>query len=333
MTTREEYVANVLDNEHRRPAIKQSAQAFMPSNVALIKYWGKRDAELNLPLVSSISYTLHENYGSNTRVTLSSEDRMELDGMALSPKDPAFQSAMRFLDLFRAKGEFFDITTLNTIPTAAGLASSASGFAALTECMVLMKGWTLSPRSKSMLARLGSGSAARSFFSGIVMMDKGTQKDGMDCYAGTCKPQARMRTRMAVLLVDRERKAMSSREAMRISMETSSLADEWPAVHKKHLAQALAALKDADFHALGYVVEENALFLHELLRKSKPSIVYDKPETVALRNNIVKWREKDGLPVYFTQDAGPNLKMIFPMTLKKDIENLLKEQNLDYFIA
>lgn len=324
MTARAEYVARLLGPLHRTPAQNDRAAAFMPSNIALVKYWGKRPGPLNLPLVSSLSYTL-DGYGTETEISLAKADTVEMNGAVLAPGDEAAIKIKDYLDLFRAEGEHYRVVTRNNIPTAAGVASSASGFAALLSAIIKMKGWDVPLREQSMLARLGSGSAARSFWPGLVLWHKGDRADGMDCFAE--QVLAAPAFRMAVLLLDKGKKEWSSRRAMEISLATSPLAAAWPEEQRRHLDAALAA---QDFAALGPVVEANAVLLHSLLERSSPSIVFDRPETALWKKKIRAWRE-EGLPVYFTQDAGPNLKLIFPFEIKDKIHGKLTAEGIDYF--
>jgi diphosphomevalonate decarboxylase len=324
MTPQEQYVQKILGPLHRAPAQNRIASAFMPSNIALVKYWGKRDGALNLPLVSSLSYTL-DNYGTTTELSLADADSVELNGQPLAPVDADFLKLHAFLNLFRAEGERYRVATRNNIPTAAGVASSASGFAALLETLVKLKGWNIAAKEKSMLARLGSGSAARSFWPGVVLWHKGARDDGMDCFA---EPTAiKEKFHMTVLLFDKEKKQISSRRAMELSLKTSPLAQGWPAKQQQHLDAVLSA---PDFQTLGEAVEENAVLLHDLLARSSPPIVFDKLETTTWKQKIRDWR-KHGVPVYFTQDAGPNLKLIFPFEFKDVVEGELKNRSIDYF--
>lgn len=322
MLTRGQYVERITGG--RQAARSDSAEAFMPSNIALVKYWGKRRGELNLPLVSSLSYTL-EGYGTKTRIALADRDSAELNGKPATDED--LKKITAFLDLFRAPGEHYRVVTENNIPTAAGVASSASGFAALTSAILALKGLEIPLKGQSMLARLGSGSAARSFWPGLVLWHKGERDDGMDCYA---EPLARAPGFcMAVLLLDQGKKPWSSRQAMEISLSTSPLAAEWPAAQQRHLDAALAA---RDVETLGAVAEENAVLLHRLLAESSPSIVFDLPETTVWKQKVREWRA-GGLPVWFTQDAGPNLKLLFPLKNKEIMAENLRGQGVDYFIV
>lgn len=264
---------------------------FAPTNIALIKYWGKRCALTHQPLVSSLSLTLP---GWGTTTTLGYTDGADIiDG-------PGPERIRAFLDRFREPGEAFSVHTSNNIPTSAGLASSASGFAALTMAIDQLKGWNLSKAELSAMARLGSGSACRSFWDGLVLWDKDT---------GAAAPLGIMPDWFCMigLLIDPQPKPISSRRAMEISLAQSPLAQEWPTEHARELALAMQYLTPDTFRQLGEVVEQNAIRMHRLLETS--GISYDTQETLLWKKRLQTWRE-EGWPVYFTQDAGPNLKIL-----------------------
>lgn len=319
------YVDEVLCGAARRAAVRQSASVFMPSNIALVKYWGKRPGPLNLPLVSSLSYTLGD-YGTTTRVSLAEGDAAQLNGRPAGAAEAA--KIFAFLDLFRAEGECFNVVTDNNIPTAAGVASSASGFAALTAAIVALKGWDVPLQRQTMLARLGSGSASRSFWPGTVLWHKGIRDDGLDCYADPVTLPVQD-IRMAVLLLESGQKEISSRRAMDISLATSPLSGEWPVRQQAHLDAVLAA---PDMTTLGEVIEENAVLMHRLIESATPSISFDTPQTALWKQRIRDWR-RYGLPVWFTQDAGPNLKLIFDARDQSGIASRLAAAGVDFFVV
>ena len=164
---------------------KGAAQTYAPANIALVKYWGKRDEALNLPVTGSLSISLGP-LGSHVELArgAGAADAVWLNGKSL-PVDSSFaQRASAYLDLFRPAPDFvFELKARNTVPTAAGFASSASGFAALAKAVDGLFGWGLGTRELSILARLGSGSAARSLEEGFVEWRAGTAADGMDSFA------------------------------------------------------------------------------------------------------------------------------------------------------
>ncbi len=287
------------------------ATAYAPANIALVKYWGKRDEDLNLPVTGSLSISLGP-LGSHVELARGTggADAIWLNG-ARAPADRSFaQRASAYLDLFRPAADFvFELKARNTVPTAAGFASSASGFAALAKAVDGLFGWGLGTRELSILARLGSGSAARSLEAGFVEWHAGTAADGMDSYAERLNaewPELRVG---AVVLCSAE-KPVGSRAGMKRSVETCEFYREWPGRVARDLAALKAAVAKRDFMALGAVAEANALAMHALMAATRPPIVYALPETVAAMRTVWAAREA-GLPLWFTMDAGPNVKLLF----------------------
>ena len=290
---------------------KGPVSVYAPANIALVKYWGKRDEALNLPVTGSLSISLGP-LGSHVELArgAGAADAVWLNGSPL-PADSSFaRRASAFWDLFRPAPDFaFELKARNTVPTAAGFASSASGFAALAKAADALFGWGLAPRELSILARLGSGSAARSLADGFVEWHAGTAADGMDSYAERLDaewPELRVG---AVVLCSAE-KPIGSREGMKRSVETCEFYREWPGRVAKDLAALKAAIAAKDFAALGETAEANALAMHALMAATRPPIVYALPETMAAMRTIWAARAA-GLALWFTMDAGPNVKLLF----------------------
>ncbi|MBV9576805.1 MAG: hypothetical protein JO149_09300, partial [Gammaproteobacteria bacterium] len=163
---------------------REKGLAFAPTNIALCKYWGKRDIELNLPVTPSLSVALPDK-GAMTTLTVHDKptDTLILNGKELAPQSEFVERVNNYLDLFRPEKDWHLQIDINmNIPVAAGLASSACGFASLISAMNDLFDWKLSARYLSILARLGSGSACRSLWNGFVEWHVGTQPDGMDSY-------------------------------------------------------------------------------------------------------------------------------------------------------
>lgn len=301
---------------------QDSANAFAPSNIALVKYWGKRDTELNLPLTGSLSVSLGD-LGTETRIEGSETDQVILNGETLKPDNLFAIRLLKYIDLFRPNGQCFKIDTQNNIPTAAGLASSASGFAALVKALDQLFGWKLTNQQLSLLARVGSGSACRSIETGFVKWDAGQQTDGLDSFAHAL-PQQWPEFRVGILMVDKAQKPMSSTEAMIKTRETAKRYELWPNRVTQDLPRVEQAIIDLDFDRLGHISENNALEMHACMEDAKPPISFSTAETLELRQKI--WQARaDGLGMYFTQDAGPNIKCLF---LEKDqtaVEELFEQ--------
>lgn len=310
MIARQDVVNRILDGRWR--ASRQAAAAFAPANIALCKYWGKRDVELNLPVTSSLSMSLG-TLGSETRLSLcpsEGADQVVLNGRLLAGDDPFVSRVRTFLDLFRGEGDcLYRLETVNAIPTAAGFASSASGFASLVLALDRLHGWQLTARDLSILARLGSGSACRSMWDGLVEWHAGTAPDGMDSYGEPIESDW-SDLRIGLLVVEAGKKPIGSRAAMQRTVETSLLYKAWPDKVALDLCELRAAIAAKDFERLGRAAESNALAMHATMMAAWPPVVYWLPESLETMRRV--WQARaDGVCVYLTMDAGPNIKLLF----------------------
>lgn len=293
-----------------------SATAVAHPNIALIKYWGKRDERLVLPWTDSLSMTL-DIFPTTTRVRLDPEaghDEATLGGV------PATGEAQRritaFLELVRDMAGLPQravVDTSNTVPTGAGLASSASGFAALAVAAAAAYGLDLDATELSRLARRGSGSASRSVFGGFALWhagrDTGTATDAdLSSYAEPV-PAAAIDPALVIAVVNAGPKAVSSREAMRRTVDTSPLYQPWAASSKDDLADMRAALRRGDLDAVGEIAERNALGMHATMLAARPAVRYLSSATVTVLDSVLQLR-RDGVPAYATMDAGPNVKVL-----------------------
>ena len=285
--------------------------ASAPSNIALVKYWGKRDQRLNLPMTDSLSISLPETHSTTTHLDFcEQQDHFALNGKPLTAESQFAVRLTRYLDHFRPQGAFFKVDTHNSIATAAGLASSASGFAALAKALNQLLAWDLSDQALSVVARLGSGSACRSLWSGFVKWQRGEREDGEDSFAqplshawpGLC---------LGIIEVDASQKAISSREAMQRTVDTSALYQQrWCAQVSDDMQRVDRAIVEQDFDLLGRTAENNALLMHATMADATPSVSYTTEQTVSVRGQVWQCRA-EGVPVYFTQDAGPNIKVLY----------------------
>lgn len=295
--------------------VVDASTASAPVNIALAKYWGKRDEELHLPVTDSFSVALDLHTTTTVRQALS-HDEVVANSQPMSRDSSFYRRCVQFLDLFRPTPSFaFSVSTTNAIPTAAGLASSASGFAALTLALNQFFGWRCDRRALSCLARLGSGSACRSLYPGFVLWQKGVLADGCDSYAIPYDGWWPELT-LAVLMLSSDEKPISSREAMRRSVETSPMYTLWPEQVAKDIASITQSINDRNFSHFGQTVERNALMMHASMLTASPPICYWREETVAAMNAVWQAR-REGVELYCTMDAGPNLKLLF---LNKDAE-------------
>ncbi|MFF1308053.1 diphosphomevalonate decarboxylase [Streptomyces sp. NPDC058307] len=298
----------------REPHTEGCATAVAHPNIALIKYWGKRDERLVLPRTDSLSLTL-DVFPTTTRVRLAPEalhDEVTFGGVPAQGE--ARRRIIAFLELVRERARLPQravVDTENTVPTGAGLASSASGFAALALAASTAYGLDLDPTALSRLARRGSGSASRSIFGGFAIWHAGRDTDpdpDLGSYARPV-PAGDLDPALVVAVVDAGPKTVSSREAMRRTVDTSPLYPSWAASSEDDLAEMRRALLRADLDAVGEIAERNALGMHATMLAARPAVRYLSPATLTVLDSVLQLR-RDGVPAYATMDAGPNVKLL-----------------------
>ena len=290
----------------------QRVAAFAPSNIALTKYWGKRDHTLNLPLASSISVTLGE-LGSLTVCAPNPElaaDVMDVDGQPLD--DAGMTKVRRVLGIIRemaGSNVYAGLNSVNTVPTARGLASSASAFAALATAASHAYGLTLDQGTLSRLARTGSGSASRSIHGGFVQWDVGEAADGSDSQARQLFPAAHWPLTVLVAQVKDGRKKVSSTSGMRMAASDSLTFRGWIEQCGKDVIDCQTALAAKDMDKLAAVVEGNAMAMHGTMMSSRPPLLYWQPATVGIIHTVRELRG-DGTACCFTIDAGSSVVVL-----------------------
>lgn len=291
-----------------------SATAQAQPNIALIKYWGKRDATLNLPLVGSLSVTL-DSLWTRTLVSFDTSRRADditLNGRPLAPTAAAARRITAGLDLLRAQAAVdwrAAVRSENNFPTAAGLASSASGFAALVVAAAQALHLTMDDTALSRLARRCSGSAARSIFGGFVEWQRGERADGEDSVAQPLLAADQWPLHVAVAVTATQAKATSSGAGMRHTVQTSPYLAAWVSTQAADLTAARKAIETRDFQALADLAEHNCLKMHAMIMASRPGLIYWNSATLACLQCVRELRQS-GVPVFFTVDAGPQLKAI-----------------------
>lgn len=296
------------------------------TNIALIKYWGKRDKELFLPMNSSLSLTLDAFY-TDTKVVF--DDQLQADDFYLNQKrqsEKEIQKISRFLDLFREyKGEsrFARVESLNLVPTAAGLASSASAFAALALATAQALQLDLSLEELSTFARRGSGSSTRSLFGGFVEWDKGTCSE--DSVARPIDP-ADWDIAMLVLAVDTSPKKVASREGMDLTVATSPFYAQWVQTAQSDLVAIKEAIAQKDFTRLGQLTEHNGMKMHATTLSANPPFTYWSPASLVAQEAVRTVREQTGLSAYMTMDAGPNVKVLCRASQLDDLIDALSKE-------
>jgi len=312
-------VRAVLGDRYHVAPLHHGGQAFAPTNIALCKYWGKRDQDINLPLTSSLSISLG-NKGATVdlRIHHGAHDEIFLNEYEVDRVSPFSKRLIEFLNLFRHHHEpRFSVHIKSNVPIAAGLASSACGFASLIMALDALFGWKLDQRELSILARLGSGSATRSLWPGFVEWHSGIRGDGMDSH-GVMIEETWPELCIGLLIVSEKAKGIPSREAMQRTVTTSALYSAWPAKVSRDLSLLKQAISVCDFPLLGKTAESNATTMHATMLSAWPPITYAIPETLLAMQQVWQLRS-EGLSLYFTQDAGPNLKLLF---LQKDIDTV-----------
>lgn len=306
-----EIVHHLLGDQLHHMPQTMTDQSFAPINIALCKYWGKRDTQLNLPYNASLSVALPSK-GAFTHLTVidHATDIILFNQNELAPHTTFAKRLIAYLNLFRPYDVWrlkIDITS--NIPVAAGFASSAAGFASIILALNQLLNWQCSLATLSILARLGSGSATRSFWKGFVEWPHGTDSNGMDSHGQPIATQWPA-LRVGLLTLDHTTKPLSSREAMQQTVRHSRLYETWPKQATQDLVRLKQAIQDKDFACFGGTAENNALAMHATMLSSWPPICYWLPETLAIMHRIWQLRA-DGLPLFFTEDAGPNLKLLF----------------------
>jgi len=280
-----------------------------PANIAFIKYWGKKDEKLRLPANSSISMNLS---GACTTTSVEFDKRLAKDEFFIDGESLAVEERDRLskhLDLIRKKAGlrvFAEVRSKNNFPKGVGIASSASGFAALTMAAAKAAGLGLSEKELSILARLGSGSACRSIPDGFVEWRTG--KRSKDSYAYSLFPPEYWDICDLIAVVGEKEKKVSSTEGHALAQSSPFYRARIIGIPKK-IREIKKALKDKDFTKFGEVSEREAINMHAVMMTSNPPLYYWSPQTQAVILAVEEWRDS-GLEVYFTIDAGPSVHLI-----------------------
>lgn len=280
-------------------AVRGLATAVAHPNVALIKYWGKQPGAGNRPATPSLSVTL-SGIATTTRVEAAPADRLWLNG-----EEAQDAKIVRFLAELRTAFDIpgLAITTDNDFPTGAGLASSASGFAALTTAIDAAFGLGLDSAERSAWARRGSASAARSIFGGFVAL---VERDA-EPVAETVADADHWPLAVTVGVASKRTKSVGSTEGMERARATSPFYSAWTTSARDDFATGLRAVRTRDFDALAEVAEHSSMKLHALTLTSRPAIVYWAPATVAALHALAQLRSA-GTGVFASIDAGPQVK-------------------------
>lgn len=286
------------------------ATAMAPANIAFIKYWGKKDVKLRIPSNSSISMNLS---ACTTTTTVEFSDDFEKDIVS-----EGFDSTriIEHINRFRKRAKTkVKVTTKNSFPTAAGIASSASGFAALTLAASAALGLKLSERKLSEIARLGSGSACRSIPDGFVKWEKES--------ASSMYPETHWDLRDIIVIVEEKMKETLSTAGHDLVSTSPYFTKRLEALPER-ISRVQQGLKTRNFRLLGEAIEEDCLEMHHVMQTQNPPLFYWTKET----SRVIDTVKKSGLPAYFTVDAGPNVHIICEQKTEKNIIDVLKNYQI-----
>jgi len=299
------------------------ATAVAPSNIAFIKYWGKKDDELKLPENSSISMNL-SNLLTITTVEFDpelKEDWVMINGVK---NDTESDKVIKQLDLIRAMSLYTykaKVLSMSNFPTGTGLSSSASGFAALTLAAVNALEINLDEKKLSILARIGSGSASRSIPDGFVEWKKG--KDSNSSYSISILPANYFKILDVVAIVSNKKKEVSTTDGQKLAHTSPLFKKRLSGINKK-IEIIKKLMKTRDFKNFGQLVEDEAIELHKIMQTSKPPLNYLQPETIKIMELVKRWRN-EGLEVYFTLNTGQDIHLIIEEKNEKKLLEKLKK--------
>lgn len=317
-----------------------------PSNIALVKYWGKHG--LQLPSNPSISFTLSESY---SKTTLEYEKR-ENDGhfdvevyLDEARNEKFEQKILAFFDKIKSELPFiynysFTLKTHNSFPHSSGIASSASGMSALSLCLLSLEGLLNPVDDKAMFlqkasyySRIGSGSASRSVYGGLVVWGRHAEIiNSSDEYATPYpfKVHSIFETfNDTILLIHEGEKSISSTVGHSL-MNTHPFAQQRFEEARANLSKLVSVFRSGDLEDFGQIVEQEAMMLHALMMCSTPPYILMKPNTLAVIEKIWDFRKQNSVPLFFTLDAGANVHVLYPDSDKATVESFIENELSGY---
>ncbi|WP_136480263.1 diphosphomevalonate decarboxylase [Cognatitamlana onchidii] len=317
-----------------------------PSNIALVKYWGKKQDQI--PENPSISFTL-DNCKTTTKLSFTKNEREEdfsfevfLDGVKKDDFKPKIATFFKRVEVYLPflKAYHFKIETSNTFPHSSGIASSASGMSALALCLLSIEKklcFEMSEedflRKASFIARLGSGSACRSLEGNLVVWGKHDRIDGSSNLFGIQYPyevhQNFQNYQDTILLVDKGEKQVSSTVGHNL-MHGHPFSSERFKQANNNLSQLISILKEGRLDEFIELVESEALTLHAMMMTSLPYFILMKPNTLEIINKIWGFRKKTGSKVCFTLDAGANVHVLYPEQEASVVLEFIKNELVVY---
>ena len=302
------------------------------ANIAIVKYWGKKDAKKMIPATSSISLTLNDMF-TETEMEFISDEDIKISVEKEMKNGDYKDKFSNMTDLFYLNGELQDsvhtekiskvvdlfrenrsqkvkISTTNNMPTAAGLSSSSSGLSAVIKACNKLFGKNYTQSELAQISKFGSGSSSRSFFGPIAAWDKDTGE--------IYEVRTDLKLAMIVLVLNENKKEISSRNGMELCAKTSTYFDEWVKQSKIDFVNMKKYLAENNFEKVGILTEENALRMHKTTETANPPFTYFNEKTYEAMD-FVKNLRNNSEKCYFTMDAGPNVKVL---CLEEDLEKL-----------
>ncbi|MFB9057457.1 diphosphomevalonate/mevalonate 3,5-bisphosphate decarboxylase family protein [Mariniflexile ostreae] len=323
-----------------------------PSNIALVKYWGKKENQI--PENPSISFTLDACKTTTTLKYSKKESGADfsfevfLDGEKKDEFKPKIETFFKRIELYLPflRAYHFKIETSNTFPHSSGIASSASGMSALALCLMSMENQLLMSseggkplndgfftEKASFLARLGSGSACRSIEGDVVVWGKHADIEGSSDLFGVKFPYTVHENfknyNDTILLVDKGEKQVSSTVGHDLMYGHPFAQERFKQAHK-HLSHMIDVLKRGDLKAFISLVESEALTLHAMMMSSMPYFILMKPSTLEIINKIWAFRNQTGSNLCFTLDAGANVHVLYPEKETEQVLEFIKNELVEY---
>jgi diphosphomevalonate decarboxylase len=313
------------------------------SNIALVKYWGKRSGQL--PANPSLSMTLSRAYTRTAAEVRKTSGAAELVSLNGNPQHPFLLKLRPFFQWLTQQmpvleGYSCSITTENSFPHSTGIASSASGISAFTLCMIdvasQIAGINMSDKHllqlASFAARMGSGSACRSLYGGFSAWGESRALTGSsDLFAIPINDMVHpdmARLHDAILVVSSKPKSVASSLGHTL-MNQHPFAPVRFAQAGEHITEALQALKSGDFELLGEIAENEALTLHSFIMTSPGGNLLFEPESIAILKKI-RLARSSGLPLFYTLDAGPNVHLLYPPDAAVNVESFINTELLPF---
>lgn len=306
---------------------KEIAKARAYANIAIAKYWGKRDESVNLPIFDSLAFNVADLYSETTaRWVDEGEDSLTIDNWSVPPS--LMGRTLRILDAIRHEKSWSKrciLESTNNFPRATGLASSSSGSAAMALAASWAAGLDLSESELSVLARLGSGSAARSIPGGWTRMSAGSDPLGSDAFAHSIAPADHWDLSVFVVKISTLPKAVSSTEAMRTCVK-SPFWEAYVEASQEMAKRVEVAVLRRDFPSFAKLCHESCLMLHALSLSA--GICYFEPESIAILQRVL--RQSTAIPVCCTLDAGANVVILCERMVRPFMLNDIMGMGLDY---